>query len=229
MQAGLLQQGHQGEEKHIVHLILNFCISLKEYQNTPDNVIDGSPCSYDHPSNICVQGQCVKVGCDKILNSPLQEDQCGICAGDGSKCSVQTRKVKKRVGKDFTKFLVLPRGIRHIEIEEKSGQKISLLMKERRTGLNIFDSSTLSSHWTTISGGTKFQFHLTDNTLIITARGPLLTPIIVGMSSQTKVEGEISLKYVTEKLEDTHSKRHRYTFIGHIFIYFFPSQGLNGK
>ena len=120
MQAGLLQQGHQGEEKHIVHLILNFSISLKEYQNTPDNVIDGSPCSYDHPSNICVQGQCVKVGCDKILNSPLQEDQCGICAGDGSKCSVQTRKVKKRVGKDFTKFLVLPRGIRHIEIEEKS-------------------------------------------------------------------------------------------------------------
>ena len=116
------------------------------------------------------------------------------------------------MGKDFTKFLVLPKGVRNIEIEEKSGRNISLIMRERRTGLNIFDSSTISSHWTTISGGTKFQFHLTDNNLIVTARGPLLAPIVLGMSSSTKVEGEMSLKYVTEKLEDTHSKRHRLEF-----------------
>lgn len=115
----------------------------------------------------------------------------------------------KRVGTDFTKFLVLPKGVRNIEIEEKSGRNVSLFMRERRTGLNIFDSTTISSHWTTISAGTKFQFHLTDNNLLITARGPLLAPVVVGMSSPTKVEGEISLKYVTEKLEDTHSKRHR--------------------
>ena len=197
---------------------MNYCSSLKEYQNTPDNVIDGTPCSYDHPSNICVQGQCVKVGCDKILDSPLKEDQCGICAGDGSKCRVQTRKVTKRVGKDFTKFLVLPKGVRNIEIEEKSGKNVSLFLRERRTGLIIFDSSTISSHWTTISGGTKFQFHLTDKNLLITARGPLLAPVVLGMSSPTKIEGEINLKYVTEKLEDTHSKRHRLEVISYQII-----------
>ena len=57
----------------------------QEYYNTRDNVIDGTPCSYDQPANLCVQGQCINVGCDRIIDSPLREDQCGICAGDGSK------------------------------------------------------------------------------------------------------------------------------------------------
>ena len=35
------------------------------------------------------QGECVQVGCDRILGSPLQEDVCGICGGDGTKCAIQ--------------------------------------------------------------------------------------------------------------------------------------------
>ena len=186
---------------------LLFCV--KEYQNTPDNVLDGTPCSYDHPSNICVQGQCINVGCDRILNSPLQEDQCGICAGDGTKCSVQTRTIKRRIGKDFTKMFVFPRGARHIEMEEKSLQNISLLMKERKSDLSFFNSSTLTSHWTTVSSGTKFQFQLSEKSLLITARGPLLAPVVVGMSSSSRNYGEVNVKYITENLEDTHSNRHR--------------------
>ena len=44
---------------------------------------------YDHPSDLCVQGECVQVGCDRILGSPMQEDVCGICGGDGTKCAIQ--------------------------------------------------------------------------------------------------------------------------------------------
>ncbi len=33
---------------------------------------------------ICLSLQ--KVGCDNVFGSGLQEDKCGICGGDGTKC-----------------------------------------------------------------------------------------------------------------------------------------------
>lgn len=48
-------------------------------------VIDGTPCSPDSTS-VCVQGQCVKAGCDRIIDSKKKFDKCGICGGNGSTC-----------------------------------------------------------------------------------------------------------------------------------------------
>ena len=144
------------------------------------------------------------------MNSPLEEDRCGICAGDGSKCSVQKRTVKKRIGQNFTKFFVIPRGARNIEIENEKVENVSLILRERKSGTDIFDSSTLKGHWTTISEGTKFQFQQLGNILMITARGPLLAPIFVGMTSPSRFEGTGSYKFIMENLEDTHVSRHRY-------------------
>ena len=39
-----------------------------EHYQTGENVVDGTPCSYDDAApNICVQGKCIKMGCDKVL------------------------------------------------------------------------------------------------------------------------------------------------------------------
>ena len=38
----------------------------REYYQTGENVIDGTPCSYDNPSDVCVQGKCIEIGCDKV-------------------------------------------------------------------------------------------------------------------------------------------------------------------
>lgn len=100
----------------------------KEHVMTTDNVIDGTPCSYEHPSNICVQGTCVEVGCDKILGSPLEEDQCGICAGDGSKCSARFLTIQKKINKTFTKIYLLPKGARGVDIQKTTGTDIFLGM-----------------------------------------------------------------------------------------------------
>lgn len=48
-------------------------------------VVDGTPCSPDSTS-VCVQGQCVKAGCDRIIDSKKKFDKCGICGGNGSTC-----------------------------------------------------------------------------------------------------------------------------------------------
>lgn len=48
-------------------------------------VVDGTPCSPDSTS-VCVQGQCVKAGCDRIIDSKKKFDKCGVCGGNGSTC-----------------------------------------------------------------------------------------------------------------------------------------------
>ena len=100
-----------------------------EFIITEDNVIDGTLCSYDHPSNVCIQGECVEVGCDKILGSPLHEDECGICAGDGSKCSKQVFKSKKKLRNRLTKIFVVPKLARRISIVDSSEEQNTKLGK----------------------------------------------------------------------------------------------------
>ena len=115
----------QSEERYKCQLA---CLNknTQEIILTKDNVIDGTPCSYDHPSNICIQGKCTEVGCDKILGSPLQEDACGICAGDGTKCLTQSQVIKKVVKRPFTKIFVLPKSSRRMEIVKQYGADVSL-------------------------------------------------------------------------------------------------------
>ncbi len=98
-------------------------------RQTGDNVIDGTPCSYDHPSDVCVQGKCVRLGCDKILGSPAVEDACGICGGDGTKCEYRHRVFKgEATGGGGNKLIVLPRGARNIAVRVKQG-KVSRMAK----------------------------------------------------------------------------------------------------
>ena len=39
---------------------------IREYYQTGENVVDGTKCSYDKPNDICIQGKCVELGCDKV-------------------------------------------------------------------------------------------------------------------------------------------------------------------
>lgn len=48
-------------------------------------VIDGTTCGPDTTS-VCVQGQCVKAGCDKVIGSNVRLDKCGECGGSGLGC-----------------------------------------------------------------------------------------------------------------------------------------------
>ena len=144
----------------------------REYFLTGDNVIDGTACSYDQPSNICVQGACVEVGCDKILGSPVQEDRCGICAGDGSKCALKEQRVRKRLRVDsgnFTKVFLLPKGARSMEITltipavgsaaNSSGSQIHLILWDRRADIAVLDGAQVPGGSTAaVAEGTRFDY-----------------------------------------------------------------------
>ncbi|XP_015601072.1 protein madd-4 isoform X2 [Cephus cinctus] len=50
-----------------------------------DKVEDGTKC---HPDSldVCIAGECMKVGCDLRVGSSKRLDACGVCGGNGSSC-----------------------------------------------------------------------------------------------------------------------------------------------
>ena len=129
---------------------------------------------------------------------------------------MQERNVKKVAGSRFTKVTVVPRGARNVQIEMRDGQtNISLVLRERKSGLEFLDGEKVKGrHWSTVSQGTKFQYQESHTTTImVTGRGPLLGPVLVGVRAATSQQAEIKIKYMTEVEEETHSKRHRYEWV----------------
>ncbi|KAL4227272.1 ADAMTS-like protein 3 [Mactra antiquata] len=48
-------------------------------------VLDGTRCD-THTMNMCINGKCMKVGCDHVLHSKVVPDTCGVCGGNNSTC-----------------------------------------------------------------------------------------------------------------------------------------------
>ncbi|XP_060739884.1 ADAMTS-like protein 3 isoform X2 [Tachysurus vachellii] len=48
-------------------------------------VLDGTRCKADS-LDMCINGICQEVGCDRQLGSNTKPDNCGVCGGDGSSC-----------------------------------------------------------------------------------------------------------------------------------------------
>lgn len=61
------------------------CFCMQRVPSFLSQVIDGTLCGPDTLS-ICVRGQCVKAGCDHVVNSPKKLDKCGVCGGKGITC-----------------------------------------------------------------------------------------------------------------------------------------------
>ncbi|XP_011264169.1 protein madd-4 isoform X2 [Camponotus floridanus] len=50
-----------------------------------DKVEDGTRC-YAESTDVCIDGECMKVGCDLRVGSNKNTDACGVCGGNGSSC-----------------------------------------------------------------------------------------------------------------------------------------------
>ncbi|XP_072027188.1 A disintegrin and metalloproteinase with thrombospondin motifs 9-like isoform X2 [Amphiura filiformis] len=88
------------------------------YYQLAKKVIDGTPCS-NVKDDICVQGRCLRAGCDHILGSDTQRDECGVCGGDGSSCKTVTGKYNKQQH-GYNEVVSIPKGSRKIEISQES-------------------------------------------------------------------------------------------------------------
>ncbi|PSN47564.1 hypothetical protein C0J52_19332 [Blattella germanica] len=72
------------------------------YYRHKRKVIDGTRCD-EEKLDICVDGQCMPVGCDMMLGSTAREDNCRECGGDGS---------------SYNDILLIPAGATNIQVRE---------------------------------------------------------------------------------------------------------------
>uniref|UniRef100_A0A8C3A6M4 ADAM metallopeptidase with thrombospondin type 1 motif, 15b n=1 Tax=Cyclopterus lumpus TaxID=8103 RepID=A0A8C3A6M4_CYCLU len=80
-------------------------------------VVDGTPCSPD-TSAVCVQGKCIKAGCDGKLDSSRKFDKCGVCGGDNQGCKKVSGMFTKPVhGYNFV--ALLPVGASNIDVRQR--------------------------------------------------------------------------------------------------------------
>lgn len=116
-------------------------------------VTDGTPCRQNLGSrDMCIAGVCYKVGCDWIVDSDVEEDECGVCGGNGTDCKtvqgIYSKGTTRQSG--FSEVAVIPAGSRNVKIKEKvsPGNYISIgSAKSRRMYLNGARNATVTEYF----------------------------------------------------------------------------------
>ncbi|KAI3374072.1 hypothetical protein L3Q82_022644, partial [Scortum barcoo] len=150
-------------------------------------VHDGTPCSYGDAHSVCVRGECEHVGCDGQIASDQQEDRCGVCGGDNSSCKIIkgnfTRSTKKQ---GYLKILEIPKGARHLLIQEFKGTPHILAVKNQETGhLFLNDEDKLPESRVVIEKGVAWEYSNTEEQEYIQTTGPLKYGVLL-MKSQNQ-------------------------------------------
>uniref|UniRef100_A0A8C9EUY8 ADAM metallopeptidase with thrombospondin type 1 motif 2 n=1 Tax=Pavo cristatus TaxID=9049 RepID=A0A8C9EUY8_PAVCR len=144
-------------------------------------VHDGTRCSYKDAYSICVRGECLKVGCDRVIGSTKQEDKCGVCGGDNSHCKVVKgtfSRVPKKQG--HIKMFEIPVGARHLLIQESDATSHHLAIKNRETGRFILsEDNYVPDSKVFIDMGVEWEYRNDDNRETVQTMGPLRNGIVI--------------------------------------------------
>ncbi|KAG7484809.1 hypothetical protein MATL_G00054810 [Megalops atlanticus] len=89
-----------------------------EFKVFESKVIDGTTCGPDTTS-VCVQGQCIKAGCDQVIGSSQKLDKCGVCGGNGSSCRKVTGSMNKAMY-GYNDVVTIPAGATNIDVKQRS-------------------------------------------------------------------------------------------------------------
>ncbi|XP_051793849.1 A disintegrin and metalloproteinase with thrombospondin motifs 2-like [Acanthochromis polyacanthus] len=163
-------------------------------------VHDGTPCSYDDAFSVCVRGECEHVGCDGLIASDQQEDRCGVCGGDNSSCKIIkgnfTRSTKKQ---GYLKILEVPKGARHLLIQEFRGTPHILAVKNLETG-NLFlnDQHELPESRAVIEKGVAWEYRNSEEQESLQTAGPLKYSVLLMVRSHGDSKVTVSYKYIIQ-------------------------------
>ncbi|XP_034019514.1 ADAMTS-like protein 5 [Thalassophryne amazonica] len=93
-------------------------------------VLDGTACEKESGA-VCVNGRCLKPGCDSILGSKQQEDACMVCGGQNTTClhhkSVyQSNHLEAGGPFGYSEVAMIPAGATHIRVTDNSKNYLAL-------------------------------------------------------------------------------------------------------
>ncbi|KAM3958095.1 LOW QUALITY PROTEIN: proteoglycan-like sulfated glycoprotein papilin [Aphomia sociella] len=88
------------------------------YYRQKAKVTDGTLCN-EETLDVCVNGTCQPVGCDRMLGSSAQEDKCLVCRGNGANCRTISGLLDSQdLRKGYNDMLLIPENATSILIEE---------------------------------------------------------------------------------------------------------------
>ncbi|XP_061660006.1 A disintegrin and metalloproteinase with thrombospondin motifs 2-like isoform X2 [Syngnathoides biaculeatus] len=161
-------------------------------------VHDGTLCSYNDAYSVCVRGECEHVGCDGEIASDLQEDRCGVCGGDHSRCHVVKGNFTRGTNKTgYLKILEIPRGARHLLVQEFSRTPHVLAVKNQESGhLFLNDEGTEPTSRLLVEMGVAWQYTHSEEQEVVQTEGPLKYAVILMLRSHGDAKVTVSYKYV---------------------------------
>ncbi|KAG5873731.1 hypothetical protein JTB14_035545 [Gonioctena quinquepunctata] len=192
-----------------------YCSDANETVIVPwgDYAKDGTPCSVVS-RDVCISGICKRVGCDWVVDSTTEEDDCGICQGDGSKCDKKEGTYdKQNWSPGYREIVVIPRGARNIRIDEKDHSENYISIGSalaRKFYLNGERHISLPGEYTV--AGTQALYGRDNHLEKIRIPGPTLEPIVVYIYYRGKtINPGVHYKYSIWKQEKT--KQVKYSWI----------------
>ncbi|XP_051514837.1 A disintegrin and metalloproteinase with thrombospondin motifs 2-like isoform X1 [Myxocyprinus asiaticus] len=159
----------------------------------------GTRCSYKDPYSVCVYGDCEKVGCDNVVGSGLQEDKCGICGGDGTKCKTHKFNFTFAEKKGVIKVLEVPRGARHLFIQELNGTAHILAVRNKALGDFFLNAhGDFPETRSVIEKGLEWEYENKNSKDTIQTNGPLKNDVVVMIRMHGSDKVKVSIKYITD-------------------------------
>ncbi|XP_067370061.1 A disintegrin and metalloproteinase with thrombospondin motifs 10 isoform X2 [Channa argus] len=150
------------------------------YTERASAVVDGTPCR-DDSLDVCVNGECKHVGCDRILGSDVREDRCRICGGDGSSCvSVEGVFNDSLTEGGYEEVVRIPKGSVFIHVQELNTSMNYLVLKSKGDQYFINGKLTIDTPRRFDTAGTTFHYRRpTDGPETLEALGPTNISLIV--------------------------------------------------
>ncbi|ELU06312.1 hypothetical protein CAPTEDRAFT_158288 [Capitella teleta] len=107
----------------------------RAYYKLSEKVIDGTKCGPD-TSDMCVNGKCMKAGCNNVLGADIERDDCGVCGGDNTNCHPESGSFQQPVVYGYNFVKQIPKGATNLLIRQTSRYGV----KQDDTYLALMDS-----------------------------------------------------------------------------------------
>ncbi|XP_031341557.1 papilin isoform X1 [Photinus pyralis] len=128
------------------------------YYRHKEEVTDGTPCT-DDKYDVCVEGICQPVGCDRMLGSNEVEDQCRICGGDGSMCNtISDISNIQDLQVGYNDILLIPEGATNILVQEVAESNNYLAVRDRHGNYYLNGNWTIDFPRTLDIAGCRFVY-----------------------------------------------------------------------
>jgi len=178
-------------------------------------VKDGTPCK-PGTKDMCLAGQCRAVGCDGNLNSDTVEDQCGVCRGDGTSCTIVEETFKKN-GRGYVKIATIPKGSAKISVAElkPTGNTLALKTADGKKFYLNGDYREESDQELHVAGSIGYYFHPEADEEKIIIAGPITSNLLLYACFFGDPNPGITYKYAkpTDKHKSSYVPKYHWEFV----------------